>query len=352
VNEVDYLSIISGARHDWRARCLKTCFGFLSLFYGTAVAVRNRLFDWGLKRARPVSVPVISLGNLTTGGTGKTPLVAWLSQWFQAQGISVALLSRGYRALPGEVNDEKLLLDRLCPQVPHYQNPDRCASAEKAVEAGASLLILDDGFQHRRLARDLDIVLIDAVNPWGYGHQLPRGLLRESKSGLRRAGFVLITRVDQCPPELLEKLTAEVKQFVPEHRIAHVRFAPQGLVNAAGETRSLHEVTGKQVWGFCAIGNPRGFQQTLVDAGGRVCGMRVFADHYHYSERDLQEIGSEAAQSGAELILTTAKDLVKISEQKLSGLPVWAVEIGAEIVQGAADFEEILRKTGLAESGE
>ncbi|MEQ9065149.1 MAG: tetraacyldisaccharide 4'-kinase, partial [Gimesia chilikensis] len=229
---------------------------------------------------------------------------------------------------------------------------DRCASAENAFEAGARFLILDDGFQHRRLARDLDIVLIDAVNPWGYGHQLPRGLLRESKSGLQRAGFVLITRVDQCPPELLERLITEVKQFVPEHRIAHVRFVPRGLVNAAGETRSLHEVTGKQVWGFCAIGNPRGFQQTLVDAGGRVCGMRVFADHHHYRERDLQEIGSEAAQSGAELILTTAKDLVKISEQKLSGLPVWAVEIGAEIVQGAADFEEILRKTGLAESGE
>lgn len=345
MNEVDYLRIISGARRDWRARCLKPCFGFLSLFYGGAVTVRNRLFDWGLKRAQQVSVPVISLGNLTTGGTGKTPLVAYLSQWFQSQGASVALLSRGYRALPGEVNDEKLLLDRLCPDVPHYQNPDRCASAEQAIEAGAQLLILDDGFQHRRLERDLDIVLIDAVNPWGYGHLLPRGLMRESKSGLKRAGFVLLTRVDQCGTADLERLRAEVQRFVPAERIAQVRFAPQRLVNAAGETRELDAVRGKPVWGFCAIGNPEGFRQTLVDAGGKVAGMRVFADHHHYSAEDLQEIGVEAAQAGAELILTTGKDLVKFSEQKLSGIPVWAVEIGAELVEGAAGFEKILQET-------
>lgn len=352
MNEVDYLRIISGARRDWRARCLKPCFGFLSLFYGGAVAVRNRLFDWGLKRAQQVSVPVISLGNLTTGGTGKTPLVAYLSQWFESQGIKVALLSRGYRALPGEVNDEKLLLDRLCPEVPHYQNPDRCASARQAIAAGARLLILDDGFQHRRLARDLDIVLIDAVNPWGYDHLLPRGLLRESKSGLKRAGFVLLTRVDQCAADALTELLAEVQRYIPEEQIAQMRFSPQRLVNVAGETRGLDEMVGKQVWCFCAIGNPEGFRQTLSDAGGQICGMRVFADHHHYSTEDLQEIGAEAAQAGADLILTTAKDLVKISEQTLAGIPVWAVDIGAELVEGAADFEKILQETvSAAEDG-
>lgn len=351
MNEVDYLSMISGARRDWRALCLKPCLGFLSLFYGAGVAVRNRLFDWRLKQPYSVDVPVISLGNLTTGGTGKTPLVAYLSQWFHSQGVPLALLSRGYRALPGEVNDEKLLLDRLCPEVPHYQNPDRCASAAQAIAVGARLLILDDGFQHRRLARDLDIVLIDAVNPWGYDYLLPRGLLRESKSGLKRAGFVLLTRVDQCDAAALERLTTEVKRFVPAERIAQVRFSPQRLLNVAGETRELEEVVGKQVWGFCAIGNPEGFRQTIVDAGGQVCGMRVFADHHHYTKVELQEVGVQAERAGAELILTTAKDLVKISEQRLSGIPVWAVDIGAELVQGRAAFEEILQKTSQSVVG-
>ena len=141
MNEVDYLKIISGQRQDWCARLLKPCLWFFSLFYGAAVAVRNRLFDWKLRSSQKVHVPVVSLGNLTTGGTGKTPLVAYLSQWFQSRGVQVALLSRGYRALPGEVNDEKLLLDRLCPGVPHYQNPQRVESAAQAIEAGAQLLI-------------------------------------------------------------------------------------------------------------------------------------------------------------------------------------------------------------------
>lgn len=301
------------------------------------------MFDWRIRSAQRAEVPVISLGNLTTGGTGKTPFVAYLTQWFQQQGLKVALLSRGYRALPGEENDEKLLLDRLCPGVPHYQNPNRCASATLAVTKGAQILILDDGFQHRKLARDLDVVLIDAVNPWGYGYLLPRGLLREPKSSLQRADFVILTRADQCSQSTLERLTDDITKTLSPDRIAHAVFRPLGLVDAGGQTQTLESVAGKTVWAFCAIGNPTGFRQTLENAGFQVVGLETFPDHHHYSNEELEEIGSQAANASAELILTTSKDLVKIDKQMLSDLPVCAVEIGAEITQGFEAFERVLQ---------
>lgn len=343
MNEVEYLRIISGQRQDWRAQTLKPCLWVCSLFYRAVVSFRNRMFDWRLRAIERPLVPVISLGNLTTGGTGKTPFVAYLARWFQQQQIQVTLLSRGYRALPGEVNDEKLLLDRLCPGIPHYQNPNRCASSKQAVEEDAQLLLLDDGFQHRKLARDLDIVLIDAVCPWGHGWLLPRGLMREPKSALQRADFVILTRADQCSPATLERLKVEVAEMLSPDRIACAVFRPQELVNVAGDTESLASVAGKTVWGFCAIGNPEGFRQTLENAGFVVAGMQIFPDHHHYSSSDLEGIGVEAANASADLILTTSKDLVKISEQKLSELPVWAVEIGAEITEGREAFEGILQ---------
>ena len=245
MNEVEYLRIISGQRQDWRARLLKVCLGISCFPYRVAVALRNRMFDWRLRSTHQSAVPVISLGNLTTGGTGKTPFVAYLTRWFQEQGVNVALLSRGYRALPGEVNDEKLLLDRLCRGVPHYQNPNRSASAEQAVAEGAQLLILDDGFQHRKLVRNLDIVLIDALNPWGYGSLLPRGLLREPKSALRRADFVILTRADQCSQTTLENLQAEIANELSQDLIGQAVFRPLGLVNADGQTQTLESVAGE-----------------------------------------------------------------------------------------------------------
>ena len=343
MNEVEYLRIISGQRQDWRAQTLKPCLWLCSLFYRAVVSLRNRMFDWRLRTIERPAVPVISLGNLTTGGTGKTPFVAYLTRRVQQQQVQVALLSRGYRALPGEENDEKLLLDRLCPGVPHYQNPNRCASSKQAINEGARLLILDDGFQHRKLARDLDIVLIDAVCPWGYGWLLPRGLMREPKSSLQRADFVIVTRADQCSPKALEILKEEVGCMLSRDRIACAAFRPQELVNVSGETESLESVAGKTVWGFCAIGNPEGFRQTLENAGFVVAGMQIFPDHHHYSSDELEKIGVQAADASAELILTTSKDLVKISGQKLSEIPVWAVEIGVEITEGNEAFEGIFQ---------
>jgi tetraacyldisaccharide 4'-kinase len=161
------------------------------------VRQRNRWFDRAGSHVQRVAAPVISVGNITVGGTGKTPFVAWLAQWFALRQMPVTIISRGYGSRRGTPNDEALELAARLPDVPHLQNPDRVAAAEQALHANATqVLILDDAFQHRRLARDLDIVLLDALEPFGYEHLLPRGLLREPIESLSRAHVVALSRSD------------------------------------------------------------------------------------------------------------------------------------------------------------
>ncbi len=164
--------------------------------YGAAVSARNFGFDRGWLRSHRALVPVVSVGNLTLGGTGKTPMVEWLARWFRSREVRVAILSRGY-GHTGGINDEGLVLEENLPDVPHLQNPDRVALAQTAVrELESELIVLDDGFQHRRLARDLDVVLLDALDPFGLSQLCPRGLLREPVRSLRRAAVVVLSRAD------------------------------------------------------------------------------------------------------------------------------------------------------------
>lgn len=341
MNEAAFRELISGEKSGLVAGAARTGLSLLSPIYGAAAWARNRLFDAGVLKSHSARAPVISVGNITTGGTGKTPLVAWLTHWFHARNIRVSILSRGYRALPGEVNDEKLVLDQLCPGVPHLQQPNRVASAERACrEFGSQALILDDGFQHRRLRRDLDIVLIDALNPWGYGHLLPRGLLREPLSGLRRADLIVITRADQVSDEQQVEICAELERWRGSSECVEVAFVPEKLVNARGETAAFATLAAQPVAAFCGIGNPDAFRRTLNDAGFSVGpnSFRPFPDHHHYSDEELDAIGRDAAANGTAAIIATQKDLVKTARIELGGIPLWGVRIGAKILAG----EELL----------
>ncbi|MFM7073908.1 MAG: tetraacyldisaccharide 4'-kinase, partial [Planctomycetota bacterium] len=164
---------------------LRGVFGLAERPYAWAVAARNRSYDSGRSPINRVDVPVVSVGNLSVGGTGKTPLVAWLAQWFLERGVRVVLVSRGYGAAAGETNDEARELAIRLPNVPHLQNRYRHAAAQRAIEQhDAQLILLDDAFQHRRLHRDLDIVLLDGLDPFGGERLLPRGLLREPLENL------------------------------------------------------------------------------------------------------------------------------------------------------------------------
>lgn len=309
--------------------------------YAAAIAFRNFSYDRRLPFT-PIhcaSLLVISVGNITTGGTGKTPTTAWIAKQLQSLGRRPVLISRGYRSLDGVENDEKLLLDELCPGVPHLQNPDRVESANLAAEQQlGDVLILDDGFQHRRLHRNLDIVLIDAVNPWGYGHLLPRGLLRESLRALRRADLVLLTRTELVADGDLKVIRDEItrRTSVP---IVSTRFVPSRLVDSHGKTLSLDTLREHSIAAFCGIGNPQAFREAVVRvAGHERFGFREFLDHHHYTPQDIDDLSHWATQHGAQHVITTRKDLVKIRQTTLGQSHLWALDIDLECVEGESEL--------------
>ena len=322
----------------------------LALFYGLAVRIRNLAYTAGLLRPQAAGIPVVSLGNLTAGGTGKTPFAAYLARWFRDRGVRVVFLSRGYGAAPDEVNDEALVLDQLCPDVPHLQNPDRIASARIArEELESQLAILDDGFQHRRLARDLDIVLVDALNPWGFGHLLPRGLLREPVSALRRADLVVLTRADQCSVEERDGILRRIARLRGNDQCVQAGFPPRQFRSAAGRSASLESLHGIPLAVFCGIGNPEAFQRTMSAAGldAAPSRSRIFPDHHLYSRDDVADLERWAQSEGTAAIVTTHKDLVKIGLESLGGRPLWALEIGVKILNGEELLAEQLNRVLL-----
>ncbi|HEV8066906.1 MAG TPA: tetraacyldisaccharide 4'-kinase [Planctomycetaceae bacterium] len=326
--------LISGRSRGPVAVLARGGLSIASLFYGAAVRTRNRAFDVGAIHAHRAPVPVVSVGNLTAGGTGKTPVVAAIVEWFTSHGVRPAILSRGYRPHVGAANDEKLVLDQLCPGVPHLQGADRIESAHVACDRhGAQVLVLDDGFQHRRLARDLDLVLIDAIDPWGAGHLLPRGLLREPRASLRRADAVILTRADQCSANDKARLITEIRGFWRDEAPIEARFRPTGLVNADGAHAAIDSLGS--VAAFCGIGNPDGFRRTLIAAGvERVAAFRTFPDHHHYSDADLAELAIWVREQRASAAVTTQKDLVKIPRCRLGDVPLWAFTIRGEFPVG------------------
>jgi tetraacyldisaccharide 4'-kinase len=350
------LETLSGQRTGAIADVARAGLSCAGLCYRTAVALRNRRFDYSTSAVISVPLPVVSIGNLTTGGTGKTPLVAWVVAQLRALGGCPAILSRGYRSLDGTENDEKRLLDRLCPEVPHVQNPDRAAAARRLIrESAVDTVVLDDGFQHRRLHRDLNIVLIDVLNPWGFGRLLPRGLLREPRSALRRADLVILTRADLCTHRELIRVHREVSRHT-EAAVSHAAFRPSALVNARGERAPLSLLAHRRTAAFCGVGNPDGFQRTVSGLIGEnpATKMLAFPDHHHYGAADIERIVAHADSQNAELLLTTEKDLVKFADVELANRPLWGLRIdveftynGAAVRQAVADiYQSFHRPSG------
>lgn len=354
MDEAALHELLSGRRRDVAATLLRPTLSVASWGYAGAMALRNVAYDRRWLRVEQVGAPVISLGNITTGGTGKTPTAAWLANWLLSEGHRPGLLSRGYRSLEQQAdsnspsapagNDEKLVLDRLCPNVPHLQQRDRVASGRRLVQDfGCNVLILDDGFQHRRLHRDLDVVLIDALQPWGFGHILPRGLLRESLSGLRRADLIVITRADQCPASDREALRSVLKQYRGTTDCVEIAFAPTRLLGIDGSPQPLDSVSGQKSLAFCGIGNPNGFRQTLASLNTSA-ELKVFPDHHHYQTADLDALAQQARSLSVSFVLTTLKDLVKIDPTTWAGPPLFAVEIGVQFLTGQELLIEQLRR--------
>ncbi|MFP6602426.1 MAG: tetraacyldisaccharide 4'-kinase [Pirellulaceae bacterium] len=346
LNPAGYLDLISGRRRGWIATVQRSLLQLGTIPYATVIAGRNWLFDRHLTRSHAVSVPVISVGNITVGGTGKTPLVFWLAQWLAQQDLRVTLISRGYGSNAHEPNDEALELEQRLPGVPHLLNPNRVQAARRAVEElKAQVIVLDDGFQHRRIARDLDLVLVDATNPFGYGHLLPRGTLREPIAALRRADMIALTRVNLVPEDTLEELESQLATYAPQVPRFRVAYQPQKLLNASQQEMALGDLAGRSVAAFCGVGNPQAFRQTLEGCQCEVVDFRAFPDHHPFGPEDIDSLTRWLGHlDGIDSVVCTHKDLVKISLDQLAEIPLWALIVQPEITSGQPALEERLKK--------
>jgi tetraacyldisaccharide 4'-kinase len=270
-------------------------------------------------------------------------MVEYLARACRDAGLRVVLISRGY-GQAGGLNDEGLVLEDNLPDVPHLQGRDRVALARTAEEELASqIAVLDDGFQHRRLARDLDIVLLDALDPFGMGRIFPRGLLREPVRSLRRAGLAVLSRADLVDAGTRAAIRGRAERAAGPLAWVECRQAPRDLIDTQGTAGAPASLSGTRVAAFCGIGNPEGFRRTLEVLGARIDSFRAYPDHHIYSASDVADLAGWARERGADLALTTQKDYVKLRADALGGVPLRALRIGVELLSGGDALASALR---------
>jgi len=307
-----FLTLISGQSTGFMSKILLSLLRFAAFVYLIIILVRNFLYSKRWLKAHNVNAVVISIGNITTGGTGKTPLVIWAAKLLEGKNIPVAILTRGYKTKKEKFSDEPAILAKSCPKATVIINPNRVAAATKAINNfGTKALILDDGFQHRRLARDIDIVTIDAMRPFGHRKLLPAGLLREPLTALKRAHAVVITRANQVSQSQLTQLLARLKDINPDMIIASAIHAPVCANSMHEKQIELKQMECKKVFAFCGIGNPDAFFSTIEELKINIAGSKVYNDHHRYTTQDIAEIYAQARNLGADMILSTQKDWTK-----------------------------------------
>jgi len=327
----------------------------LSLLYGAVTRTRLSLYRRGTFHTTKLDRPVISIGNITTGGTGKTPLVEWVARTVAAQGKKVCILTRGYGrkdphlqvivsdgygvlASPAEAGDEPYLLaTKLTGHAAVISSADRIAAAEEAIkDFGTECFVLDDGFQHLRLARDLNIATIDATNPWGGGRLLPHGRLRESREGLSRADCVVITRCDQASG--VEELETEIGQLIDGRPVFRSQMRPVRVMSLKNGSETL--TPPARVGAFCGVGNPESFFENVRRMGFEIGLQRAFPDHHAYSQSEIDSLIKDADGS---VLVTTAKDAVKLRGLTFTA-PCYVMEIEIAI-DNEADFTRLIADT-------
>lgn len=315
----------------------------LSPVYGAVVRMRAEAFRRGLLSSGRCDVPVVSVGNLTFGGTGKTPIVMALVEDLMARGRRPAILTRGYgrksseplvvtgpgiRVAATEAGDEPLEMAQRLPGTPVIVDADRIRGGRTAVELGADIVVLDDGFQHLRLQRDLDLVLLDAGDPWGGDRLPPRGRLREPVTAIRRASAVIVTKVDPAAVQPPEDIARRVNALSPGMPVFASSLVPQRVRTPEGWTEPS-VLRSQKVFAVAGLGRPEGFRTLLERAGAEVVGHRWFSDHHPYDHRDREWIVQRARALNA-VVVTTAKDAVKLDP--FEGL--WVVETAMRCLEG------------------
>ncbi len=374
--ETFVLEVIFEERHDFKARLMR---GFLfgsSKLFTVAVKIRRWLYNFRILRDKTLGVQVIAIGNLTVGGTGKTPVVEKFARELQSAGRKVAILSRGYRSKPVPIHtkflnkillredhtpprivsdgksllldselagDEPYMLASNLKDVVVLVDKDRVKSGRYAIEKyGCDTLLLDDGFQYWNLrGRRHDVVLIDRQQPFGNEHLLPRGTLREPPSHLARAHTIFITKSDGQTAELRERI-AKLNSTAAVIECVHQPLYFEDVFT--GERKGLELLAGKKVASLSGIAQPESFEQSLVNLGGELVYSKRFADHHRFSQQEILNTINRAKKRQAEMIVTTQKDAVRFPKIDRRDLPFYFMRVEIKIVAGANDFQDCVRK--------
>lgn len=337
---------------------------FASKVYAAGVRARAWAYRHGVFRRISVDAPLVSIGNVTVGGTGKTPFAIYLARRLQALGRRPAIVSRGYlkegrglvvvsdgsSVLVGrrQAGDEPYLMARALPGVPVVVGPNRAVAATVATARfDPDIIVMDDGFQHLKVQRDLDVVVIDATNPFGNGMTLPRGILREPPNHLRRAGLLLLTRTDQTTDlDLLRDHLRTLNPTVPIvesiHRPASLRYYQHH------DELGVQTLAGSRVVALSSVGNPRAFERTLGDLGAQIVDAWRLPNHHAYRRGPLTDLADRARDLGVEAIVTTEKDTVRFPPGFAFDVPVWVLAIELTVTAGE---EHLSRIDGLGLAG-
>ena len=377
------VDVILERREGGRANALKFVLGGFARLYERAVQTRLGLYRRRLLRAQELGCPVVSIGNLTVGGTGKTPVVEKFARALQDAGRKVAILSRGYRSKPKPLlqrlrdrvllktdttpprivsDGQSLLLDSFSSGDEPYMlasnlrdvvvlvDKDRVKAGRYAVEKfGCDTLLLDDGFQYWRLrGRRTDVVLVDSQQPFSNGYMLPRGTLREPPSHLRRANVVFLTKVDRSTPAhsaRIDELRVRVAKLNPAADIIECVHHPLYFENVFGDDRhGLDLLKGRKVASLSGIAQPESFESKLVELGAEIVLARRFADHHRFNQQEVLHAINRAKKRGATMLITTQKDAVRFPKLDRRDIPVYFMRVEIKIVAGAEGFEECVSR--------
>jgi tetraacyldisaccharide 4'-kinase len=320
---------------------LRTLLWPLSVLYGAIVSLRVSLYAHGLVKPKRLKGTVISVGNLTVGGTGKTPMVIWLAEKFLGDGKQVAILSRGYRGANGTSDEIELMKFRLQNRVSFGVGKNRFAEGQRLESQQAiDVFLLDDGFQHLQLARDLDILLMDASRPLAGESLLPAGRLREPLAAMSRANLIVFTRAETASGTLdaIAKLNQYPVFAASTRLLGFRRFAGEST------TLSADEMGAGPFFAFCGIGNPDAFFRDLRTWGIATCGQAVFPDHHRYTPRDMAAIAQTGMRAGAKAFVTTEKDAQNLEGIRFEEVPLYVAVIDL-VVTPEADFRTVLDQT-------
>lgn len=354
--------------HIGSGRMISPLLGLLmlmSLVYGSICWIRLLLYRVGLFKTRRLDALVISIGNLTMGGTGKTPLVIALAEYLCRKGLKVGVLSRGYKgrrsedlqwvsdgqqllASPAEVGEEPYLIASHLKEVPVVVGKDRYRSGQSLLDRfKLDAVLLDDGFQHLRLHRDINLLLMDGTQPFGPPQSaerlIPRGVLRESPWGIRRASAVLVSRMEQCDqwPDVIR----QIRYYHPQIPVFQIFSRPTKLIGlVSGQERAAASLKGQSVLAFSGIGNPTSFRFFLERLGAKVAAEVIFEDHHRYTLQEIKKLIQDARAEGAEVLVTTEKDGVKVREFLSFQIndPVWALRIELERIEDSQVWERFI----------